>query len=153
MSEDFKIYPFKESDRFAVIQLWNDCGLVTKANSPQADIDRKMAHSPDCFLIARTGRNLAGTVMGGYDGHRGWINYLAVDPKYQGKKLGQILMEEIEKRLAEIGCPKINLQVRHTNNKVLGFYQSLGYSDDKVTGLGKRLLIDVASDAIPSADN
>ena len=77
--------------------------------------------------------------MGGYEGHRGWINYLAVDPAHRRKGYGRRIMQEVERRIRVKGCPKINLQVRATNDAVIKFYQSLGYADDKVIGLGKRL--------------
>ena len=77
--------------------------------------------------------------MGGYDGHRGWINYLAVDPDYRNNGYGRLIMKEVEQRIRTKGCSKINLQVRTTNKAVIEFYQSLGYSDDHVIGLGKRL--------------
>ena len=77
--------------------------------------------------------------MAGYEGHRGWINYLAVAPEHQGKGLGRAMMAEAERLLREAGCPKINLQVRSANAKVIEFYRRLGYTVDDVVSLGKRL--------------
>jgi ribosomal protein S18 acetylase RimI-like enzyme len=77
--------------------------------------------------------------MGGYEGHRGWINYLAVDPDRQSVGLGATLMEYAESKLRELGCVKINLQVRSSNEKVLGFYRAIGYLEDDVISMGKRL--------------
>ena len=78
--------------------------------------------------------------MAGYEGHRGWVNYLAVDPAYQGKGFGRQIMQEIEKRLLALGCPKINLQVRDGNTQALEFYSRIGYKNDNVVSLGKRLI-------------
>ena len=80
--------------------------------------------------------------MGGYDGHRGWVNYLAVDPAFRGKVLDGSLWQEIEKRLLELGCPKLNLQVRSGNAAAIEFYNRIGYKDDNVISLGKRLIPD-----------
>ena len=86
----------------------------------------------------------AGTVMAGYDGHRGCVNYLAVDPAYQGQGLGRLLMREAERRLLAAGCPKINLQVRTSNEDAVAFYRHLGYHVDDVVSMGKRLIDDAA---------
>jgi ribosomal protein S18 acetylase RimI-like enzyme len=80
--------------------------------------------------------------MAGYEGHRGWINYLAVAPSHRRKGYAGRLMEEAEKRLKAAGCPKINLQVRETNLDVIQFYQSIGFATDRVVSLGKRLIKD-----------
>ena len=77
--------------------------------------------------------------MGGYEGHRGWVNYLAVSPSHQKKGYGRQLMDAIEVKLREMGCPKINLQVRETNLEVIEFYKAIGYDMDHVVGMGKRL--------------
>jgi len=82
---------------------------------------------------------LIATVMGGYDGHRGWINYLAVHPDFQGLGYAQHMMVNVESELRKIGCPKINLQIRSGNAKVMAFYQKLGFTDDRVLSMGKRL--------------
>jgi ribosomal protein S18 acetylase RimI-like enzyme len=80
--------------------------------------------------------------MGGYDGHRGWINYLAVDPSLQRSGIGRALMVAVEKKLRRMGCPKINLQVRQSNAKVRAFYERIGYRQDPVLSYGKRLVHD-----------
>ena len=80
--------------------------------------------------------------MGGYDGHRGWINYLAVHPDFQGNGYGQEIMNSVETGLREMGCPKINLQIRTGNDKIESFYQKLGFTNDHVVSMGKRLEAD-----------
>ena len=80
--------------------------------------------------------------MGGYEGHRGWIHYLAVDPQHRNLGYARKIMKVIEEKLKAIGCPKINLQVRNQNVDVIRFYNDIGYSDDEVVSLGKRLISD-----------
>lgn len=134
------VRPFQETDRAAVVALWQACGLTRPWNDPQRDIDRKLADSPALLgvLVDEQGR-VQGSVMAGYDGHRGWINYLAVAPGAQRLGQGRRLMDWAEARLRERGCPKINLQVRAENAAVLAFYAALGYTQDPVLSLGKRL--------------
>lgn len=136
------IRPYHESDRPAVIELWQQTGLAVPQNDPGKDIDRKMQVNPELFLIGEIEGELIGTVMAGYEGHRGWINYLAVKPGQQKNGYGRKLMQAAETLLREKGCPKINLQVRRTNIEVINFYSAIGYGDDNVVGLGKRIIQD-----------
>ena len=131
-----------EQDSPAVIALWQACGLVVPQNDPAKDIARKLAVDPDLFLVGEAEGTLVASVMGGYEGHRGWINYLAVAPHCQHRGYGREIMDAVEERLRAKGCPKINLQVRSSNESVIRFYESLGYSNDNVVGLGKRLEAD-----------
>lgn len=133
-----KIREFIEKDTEAVVALWTRCGLVVPSNNPRKDIERKLKVDRDLFLVGTLDEKIVATVMGGYEGHRGWINYLAVDPDSRRNGYGRLIMQEVERRIQAKGCPKINLQVRATNKEVIQFYQSLGYSDDHVIGLGKR---------------
>jgi len=139
------IRQYAPRDQDQVISLWEKCDLVSPLNSPAEDISRKMRVNPELFLVGvREGRVIA-SVMGGYEGHRGWVNYLAVDPHHQRCGFGRQIMNHIERLLRAKGCPKINLQIRSTNLEVLAFYRSLGFSDDNVVSLGKRLGNDLAS--------
>jgi ribosomal protein S18 acetylase RimI-like enzyme len=133
------IRPFQPQDESAVINLWQRCDLVRPQNDPHKDIARKRAFQPDLFLLALENDTIIGTIMIGYEGHRGWINYLAVDPQKRLQGIGRQLMNEAEQLLRARGCPKINLQVRTTNKEVLAFYRALGYAVDDVISLGKRL--------------
>lgn len=137
------IRPFALADSEAVIAIWEACQMTVPWNDPHKDITRKMQVNPELFLVAEAadGRIL-GTVMGGYEGHRGWINYLAVSPDCQGQGIGRALMAAVETRLATLGCAKINLQVRSSNRAVIQFYGHLGYHIDDVISLGKRLIRD-----------
>jgi ribosomal protein S18 acetylase RimI-like enzyme len=138
----FMIRGFEESDREQVIELWKSCGLVVPWNDPDKDIDRKLKTGAHLFLVAVEGERVKGSVMGGYDGHRGWINYLAVLPECRRRGVARAMMEEVEKRIADMGCAKINLQVRSANKDVIGFYKKIGYAEEDLLDMGKRLVDD-----------
>jgi ribosomal protein S18 acetylase RimI-like enzyme len=131
-------------DEEAVVAVWRACGLTHPNNDPHKDIARKMKVNPEMFLVCEVGGQIIGTVMVGYEGHRGWINYLGVLPEYQGRGLGRELMDRAEAILAERGCAKINLQIRATNRKVIQFYERIGFKLDEVVSMGKRLDADNA---------
>jgi ribosomal protein S18 acetylase RimI-like enzyme len=133
------IRKFRDQDRKAVISLWQRCGLLVPWNHPDLDIDRKLQVQSELFLVGEIDGEIVATAMGGYEGHRGWINYLAVEPEMRGKGLGRMMMKLIEEGLSGMGCPKINLQVRESNLDVIRFYEKIGYSSDHVIGFGKRL--------------
>lgn len=133
------IRSYGQADRDSVVDLWRRCGLVRPNNDPFKDIDRKLKVRPDLFLVALLDNKIAGAVMVGYEGHRGWINYLGVCPNHRRRGVGRQLMEEAERLLRLEGCPKINLQVRTSNSEVLAFYRSIGFLQDDVVSLGKRL--------------
>jgi len=118
------------------------CELTVPWNNPHKDIARKLQVQPELFLVGILDSSLIATVMGGYEGHRGWINYLAVHPDFQGKGYGQEIMNSVETGLREMGCPKINLQIRRGNDKIAFFYQKLGFTYDHVISMGKRLEAD-----------
>ena len=109
------IRPFQSSDEPAVIELWHRCDLVRPWNDPAKDIARKLLVRPDLFLVGLIDDRIVASAMAGYDGHRGWINYLAVDPDHRRKNLARQMMSEAERLLRLAGCPKINLQIRSTN--------------------------------------
>lgn len=140
---EYRIRAFVPSDTESVVALWEACGLVRPWNDPRRDIERKATVQSELFLVAEDAdRRVVAAGMAGFDGHRGWVNYLAVLPELQGSGLGRTLMAEFEQRLAAMGCPKVNLQVRAGNEQVIGFYESLGYSPDQTVSLGKRLIPD-----------
>ena len=141
---DPEVRPFRESDRSEVIELWRRCDLTRPWNDPGLDIDRKTACDPEGFLVGTVDGAVTATVMAGYDGHRGWINYLAVDPDRRGAGLGAELMQAAEQHLSELGCPKINLQIRTSNMDAVRFYEAIGYAMDDVVSMGRRLIDDEA---------
>ena len=136
------IRPYRAADEAALISLWQACGLVRPQNNPRKDIARKLRVNPEWFLVGETDGRIVATVMAGYEGHRGWINYLAVDPALRRTGLGRAMMAEAERLLRAAGCPKINLQVRTSNPDVVAFYQRLGFAADETVSLGKRLEAD-----------
>ena len=137
-----EIRPFVVDDTESVVALWRAAGLVVPWNDPYNDIQRKLTVQPELFLVAVAGGDVVGTAMAGYDGHRGWVNYLAVDESHRGGGLGGRLMADAERLLAERGCPKVNLQVRSSNTGVIEWYRTLGYEPDDAVSLGKRLIPD-----------
>lgn len=137
----FEIRPYQEPDITNVVAIWERCGLVTPENDPYKDIAAKIRFQPDLFLIAQVDWQLIGTVMAGYEGHRGWLNYLAVDPEHQRKGYGRLLVEAAEHRLMELGCPKVNLQIRNANKQALAFYRAIGYVTEDRIGMGKRIVL------------
>ena len=124
----------------AIIELWRKCDLLRPWNNAKRDIERKLKVNPELFLVGFIDNNIVATVIGGYEGHRGWINYLAVDPVYQGQGIGKQIMEAVEGKIREMGCPKINIQIRTGNQDAIKFYESTGYKVDKVVSMGKRLI-------------
>lgn len=136
------IRPFAVADTEEVVALWRAAGLVKPWNDPYLDISRKLTVQPELFLVAVDEGRLVGTAMVGYEGHRGWVNYLAVADPARGTGLGRRLMDEAERLLIGRGCPKLNLQVRTSNTEVIAFYQRLGYAVDDAVSLGKRLIED-----------
>ena len=137
-----QIRAYRETDQDAVVALWRECGLVRPWNDPVKDIHRKLRVQRDLFLVATLDGRLVATVMAGYEGHRGWINYLAVGRECRKQGFGRRLMDEAEARLRAIGCPKISLQIRSSNAEVVAFYRSLGFSVDDALSMGKRLVED-----------
>nr|WP_298688775.1 GNAT family acetyltransferase [uncultured Dongia sp.] len=137
-----QIRTYRESDEEAVVALWHTCGLTRPWNDPRKDIARKLTVQRELFLIGEIEGQLVGSVMAGFEGHRGWVNYLAVLPEVRGRGYGSTLMTAVEKKFVEHGCPKVNLLVRTTNTAVLEFYRRLGYAADDAVPLGKRLIHD-----------
>jgi len=130
---------YNDSDKESVISLWEKCGLTTPENDPDKDIDLKKSFQKNLFFVGICDSTLTATLMAGYDGHRGWINYLGVHPRFRGKGFGREMMIHAVKELKNLGCPKINLQVRGTNLSVIDFYKKLGFTDHDVISLQLRL--------------
>ena len=137
------IRPYQIPDQEAVVALWQSCELTRPWNDPYKDIARKLQVRPDLFLVGEVQGCLMASAMFGYEGHRGWVNYLAVSPEHQRQGHATSLMQHGEALLLASGCPKINLQVRAGNTSVVSFYQALGYQEDVVVCLGKRLIPDI----------
>lgn len=137
------IRPFEPSDTEAVIALWESTGLTRPWNDPRLDIARKATVQPELFFVAlNENQAVCGTVMAGFEGHRGWMNYLATSLDARGLGVGRALVEHAESALQALGCPKVNLQVRTSNAQAIDFYRHLGYEVDEAISLGKRLVTD-----------
>lgn len=133
------VRPYVRSDEDAVIALWAACALVVPWNDPAEDIGIKHSFQPELFFVGEEDGQIVASVMAGYDGHRGWINYLAVAPERRKHGLGRAIMAFAEEALRKLGCPKINLQVRAGNRAVIDFYERLGFHVEETVSLGKRL--------------
>jgi len=133
------IRAFQDQDEAEVIRLWDRCGLLRPWNDPRKDIARKLRVQKELFLVGIVDGAIMASVMAGYDGHRGWINYLAVDPQHRRQGLARTLMSEVERMLREMGCAKINLQIRRDNPEAISFYERIGFTEDAVVSFGKRL--------------
>jgi ribosomal protein S18 acetylase RimI-like enzyme len=136
---NFEIVKYSSEYQDAVVDLWRKCNLVVSQNDPVEDIQRKLVFQPDLFFVALLDGKVIGSIMVGYEGHRGWMNYLAVLPEHQRRGYGRKLVEKAVDELKRLGCLKVNLQVRRSNVSVVEFYKHLGFKDDDVVGLGKRL--------------
>jgi ribosomal protein S18 acetylase RimI-like enzyme len=137
-----KIRAFRPDDEEAVISLWRSCDLIRAWNDPYKDVRRKLQVRPDLFLVGLLDGRVIASVMAGYEGHRGWLNYLAVAPGRQRRGYAKAIVGKAEQLLRAAGCPKINLQIRASNRGVIEFYRRLGYSVDDVVSMGKRLVHD-----------
>jgi ribosomal protein S18 acetylase RimI-like enzyme len=137
---DWTIRPYVEDDEEGVVALWKETFPESPAwNVPTDDIRRKLDVQRECFLVAERDGHVIGTAMAGYDGHRGWVYYVAVTPSDRGRGIGSALMRRAERSLREMGCPKLNLMVRATNTGVVRFYESLGYAVEDRVCMARRL--------------
>lgn len=137
-----QIRAFERADTEAVVALWEASGLVRPWNDPRKDIERKLTVQPELFLVAVAGGAVVGTVMAGYDGHRGWLYYLASSADRRGQGIARRLVARAEDLLTRMGCPKVQLMVRPDNARVRGFYAALGYEPFDTWATGKRLIAD-----------
>lgn len=137
-----EIRSFQPADEDAVVALWHQAGLTRPWNDPRKDIARARAVWPDLLLVAVDAGDIVGSVMAGYDGHRGWLYYLASAASRRGEGIGRRLIAEAEARLEALGCPKVMLMVRADNEPVLAYYDALGYERETVRVTGRRLIPD-----------
>ncbi|MFM0338118.1 GNAT family acetyltransferase [Paraburkholderia fungorum] len=144
VSTTLSIRCFDARDTDAVVALWQEIfpeyrDVTRPQRNPHLSIANKLATQPELFFVAVFGERIVGTVMGGYDGHRGWLYSLAVDATLRRHGIGTRLVAHVERALTERGCPKLNLQVLSAKADVRRFYEALGYRADEVISLGKRL--------------
>lgn len=134
-----KIRVYEKKDEQELIELWKTCHLVVPWNDPEKDIQRKLDENPELLFVGLKKDKIISSCMAGYDGHRGWIYYLAVLPAYRNQNYARQIVHHAENVLEKMGCPKINLMVRDTNTSVIEFYKAVGYHDDPVVVLSRRL--------------
>ena len=139
---NFLIRQYHADDQQEVIDLWTQCGLNALQNNPNSDIQRKLKVKSEWFLVGELEGKVIATCMVGYEGHRGWINYLAVATRHRHQGFATQIMQEAERILRDAECPKINLQIRTSNTGVIEFYKTIGYDFDDVVSIGKRLEYD-----------
>jgi len=137
----FEILSFNNVEhREQVVALWKDTfGYETARNDPGFVIDKKIAMSDGLFFVAVHQEGVVGTVMAGYDGHRGWIYSLSVQPGHRKKGIASLLLSHAERRLATLGCIKINLQILRGNQDVQRFYRRNGYALEDRISMGKQI--------------
>jgi len=128
-----------EGMQAAAAALWHPTGITRPWNDPVGDLKRARTGSASTVLACIEQDLLLGTATVGHDGHRGWVYYLAVDPAHQHRGIGRKLMEACEEWARDRGAPKIQVMIRRSNSNVLGFYRTLGYADDEVCVLSRRL--------------
>lgn len=133
------IAPLGIADIPALVALWKACGLTRPWNDPERDARLAIQGQSSAILGLRDGDALIGSVMAGFDGHRGWVYYLAVAPERRREGLGRRLMDAAEAWLRERGAPKLQLMVRTSNAEALGFYEALGLERQEVATLGRFL--------------
>ena len=135
-----QIRTYRDSDHDDVVSLWK--GVFPDAparNDPVRDIARKLKIQPELFLVAADAGHVVGTAMAGFDGHRGWLHLVAVLPERRRNGLGAALLHRAEELLANMGCPKLNLQVRASSPEAVDFYEKLGYRVEERISMGKVL--------------
>ncbi|MGK3947905.1 GNAT family acetyltransferase [Microbacterium sp. K2] len=146
--ENWAVRAFDPSDTDSVVALWTEAGLTRPWNDPRLDIQRKLTVQPELFLVVEehqarsASARIIGTVMAGYDGHRGWLYYLATARSHRHQGIARSLVREAERLLVDMGCPKVQLMVREGNEGALGFYDDLGYERFSVSNTGRRLIVD-----------
>ena len=135
-----KVRAFRRSDQDQVVSLWRAVFPdAPRRNDPVLDIQRKLTVQPDLFLVADRSGEVAGTCVAGFDGHRGWVHLVAVDPEMRRQGIGSALIQRAETLLAELGCPKLNLRVRASTPEAVPFYRSLGFQVEDRISMGKVL--------------
>lgn len=138
-SRDFTLRPYSVSDRQAVVRLWvNALGYTGPHQDPEMAIDLKCAQDDGLFIVADIAGQVKGTVMGGFDGHRGWIYSLAVDENFRHHGIGRALLDNVIEKLRALGCPKVNLQVLPGNTAV-DFYKKAGFNVEERISMGLKL--------------
>jgi ribosomal protein S18 acetylase RimI-like enzyme len=140
MTQPVEIRPYRSSDEHQVVASWEHVFADDPPwNSPRSMIERKLTVQPDLFLVAQVASGVVGTVLAGFDGVRGWLYHLCVSPSERRRGIATLLVRAAERELSQLGCPKVNLQVRAGNKTAVAFYRSMGYEVEERTSLGRCL--------------
>ena len=135
-----EVRPFRDADQDGIVALWNEVFRDDPPwNAPAEMIRRKRGVQPELFLVALVEERVIGTVLAGFDGVRGWIHHLGVLPSMRRRGIATRLMKAAEAGLANLGCPKVNLQVRAANADSVAFYRRIGYQVEERVSMGKRM--------------
>jgi len=135
-----KIREFRIEDYPMVRDLWQTAGLILRPGDELEDVKLKLQRDADLFLVAEQDDEILGSVIGGWDGRRGWIYHLAVRPEHQRKGIGIGLVREVEKRLVAKGAKKVNAQVYKWNERSSEFFKAIGYdAQPDLIMIGKQL--------------
>ena len=140
----FRIRPIRDGDEDEVVALWKACDLVRPWNNPRRDIDGARGAGASEIFVAVTGdgeERIVGSVMAGYDGHRGWVYYVAAAPEHRSRGIGGQLMRHAETWLEGLGAPKVMLMIREENEGVRRFYEGLGYEVERRTVMSRRTVM------------
>ncbi|MBM3315943.1 GNAT family acetyltransferase [candidate division WOR-3 bacterium] len=132
-----QVRPFVIEDTDAALAIWQRTGLPSAGFGPRSEIQKKLQHQPESFFVGLMDGRVVATVMAGYDGHRGWLYMLAVDPEFQRRGVGTAMVEAAEGWLREMGCPKVKLQVEPARSELTGFYRKLGYEMREIIDMSK----------------
>ena len=127
MGIKMKIEKFSIEQYDEIIEIWRKAGLSIGSSDTKEQVNRMLQRNPNLFLIGKVDEIIAGVVMGGFDGRRGYVHHLAVDPKYQKKGFGRLMMKELMKRFGEMGVHKVHLFIEKYNKEVINFYQRLNW--------------------------
>jgi ribosomal protein S18 acetylase RimI-like enzyme len=134
------VRPFRADDRDPLRALWSRVFPDDPTwNAPEVMIDNKLKVQPELLLVGELAGAIVGAVIAGFDGVRGWIYHLAVAPEHRRRGFATALVRAAEQGLRDLGCPKVNLQVRATNQEVVAFYRSVGYQVEERVSMGRRL--------------
>lgn len=134
-----EVRSYRPADFATIMALWRTCGLHPSRSDTPLSLERKLERDPDLFLVAEEAGRLVASIIGSYDGRRGWINRLAVTPDLRGRAIGRKLVALVEERLRERGCDKVNLLVEPDNRRVVEYYDRLGYRTDELVFMEKWL--------------
>jgi len=137
--ERTRLRRYAPGDFRAVARLWRRSGLHLGPSDRSVELERARRRDPDLFLVAVRGTSVVGAILGRFDGRRGWVNHLAVDPSARSRGIATRLMAEVERRLRAKGCQKVNLHVVAANREVCRFYEGLGYERTDLIFMGKWL--------------